>query len=214
MRLMLQDNLEYEGYQVLSTGSGEDGMEIALREMPDLILLDVMLPGTNGFEICRKMRVRGLQIPIIMITARTAESDRIAGLDFGADDYVGKPFSIGELMARVRAQLRRQEQFRHKEGEFVFDEVVVNLRKRDVHCGKKRISLSSREFELLRYFISHRGEVVTREQILKDVWGLSIFQVTRTVDNFVAKLRGKIEPCPHEPRYLMTVHGSGYQFLA
>lgn len=213
MRIMLQDNLEYEGYEVFSTGSGEDGVEIALRELPDLVLLDVMLPGASGFEVCRRLRVQGMTMPIIMLTARTTESDRIAGLDFGADDYVGKPFSVGELMARVRSQLRRQEHFKRKEGEFVFEDVVVNLRRRVVRRGKTHVSLTSREFELLRYFIAHRGEVVSREQILRDVWSLENSHVTRTVDNFVAKLRNKFEPNPREPKYLMTVHGTGYQFL-
>lgn len=179
----------------------------------DVMIVDVMLPGMSGFEVCREVRARGLRIPVIMLTARSEEADRVIGLDLGADDYVTKPFSIRELLARVRAQLRRTSVEPDSRDEFVFGDVRVYTTKRLVTRRGVRLDMSNREFELLRYFLAHRGEVVSREQLLRDVWGYNQVVVTRTVDNFVAKLRLHIEPKPHDPRYLVTVHGSGYQLI-
>ena len=213
MRAMLADNLEFEGYQVTAVPSGEDALAEFDRHAFSLLLVDVMLPGISGFEVCQRLRGRGTHVPIILLTARTQERDRVRGLDLGADDYVSKPFSVRELLARVRAQVRRDDWHADTGEEFSFGEVVVQLRQRLVMRKGRRVTLSAREFELLRYLLAHRREVVSREQLLRDVWGYHQHSITRTVDNYVAKLRTHLEPRPHEPRYLITVHGSGYQLL-
>jgi DNA-binding response OmpR family regulator len=212
MRGLLEDNLEFEGFRVTSVESAEEALARMERQSYALIILDVMLPRMSGFEFCRQVRARGSRVPVIMLTARTEEADRVIGLDLGADDYVSKPFSVRELMARVRAQLRRDSPAPDA-GEFVFGDVKVNLRSRIVTRRGKRLEISPREFELLRYLIGHRGEVVSREQLLRDVWGYSHLSVTRTVDNYIFKLRAHLEPKPHDPRYIVTVHGSGYHFV-
>ncbi len=214
MRSMLTDNLEFEGYRVTAVASGEEALQAVATRHYALLLVDVMLPGISGFDVCQQLRARGLHMPIVVLTARTHEQDRIRGLDLGADDYVSKPFSVRELLARVRALVRRDDWHSPGSGEFTLGDVVVNARQRLVLKKGRRVALSAREFELLRYLFAHRNEVVSREQLLRDVWGYSHLSVTRTVDNYVAKLRMHIEPRPHDPRYLVTVHGSGYQLLA
>lgn len=212
MRDLLVDNLEFEGYRVAAVGSAEEALQRIERGPIALILMDVMLPGASGFELCRAVRARDTRIPIIMLTARTGESDRVLGLDLGADDYVSKPFSIRELLARVRAQLRREGPAGEPDAtELNVGELRVNLRTRSVTRRNRHIELSAHEFELLRYLIAHRGEVVSREQLLRDVWGYSQLAVTRTVDNYIFRLRNHVEPKPHEPRFILTVHGSGYR---
>jgi DNA-binding response OmpR family regulator len=214
MRSMLTDNLEFEGYKVTAVATGEEALQAVATRHYALLLVDVMLPGMSGFEVCQQLRARGKHVPIVVLTARTAEQDRIRGLDLGADDYVSKPFSVRELLARVRALVRRDDWHSPVSEEFTLGDVVVKPRQRLVLRKGRRVPLSAREFELLRYLFAHRNEVVSREQLLRDVWGYSHLSVTRTVDNYVAKLRTHIEPRPHEPRYLITVHGSGYQLLA
>jgi len=213
MRFLLAENLEFEGYAVTTTETAEDALGQIGRRSFAVMIVDVMLPHMSGLELCHAVRARGLHVPIIMLTARSAESDRIIGLDVGADDYVTKPFSVRELLARVRAQLRRDAGPADSGAEVVFGDVRVNVRNRLVTRRGHRVELSTREFELLRYFLAHRGEIVTREQLLRDVWGYHQVVVTRTVDNFVAKLRLHLEPKPHDPRYFVTVHGSGYQLV-
>lgn len=213
MRLLLADNLEFEGYRVKAVESAEQALGELARRAPSIMILDVMLPRMSGFELCREVRARGFGLPIIILTARGEEADRIVGLDLGADDYVTKPFSVRELVARVCAQLRRGDRDAQAAGEVTFGDVTVHLRRRLVLRRGRRVELSLREFELLRYLLAHRGEVVTREQLLRDVWGYSDSTVTRTVDNYISKLRAQLEPRPHEPRYIVTVHGSGYQLL-
>jgi DNA-binding response OmpR family regulator len=213
MRNILSDNLEFEGYRVVAVDSGERGLQEFERRAVSLLIVDVMLPGMSGFELCQRLRGRGSHVPIIMLTARTQERDRIYGLDLGADDYVSKPFSVRELLARVRAQVRRDDWHTPAGAEFRFGDVSVNVRRRLVMRKGRRVALSAREFELLRYLIAHREEIVSREQLLRDVWGYDQLSVTRTVDNYIAKLRVQLEPKPHEPRYIITVHGSGYQLL-
>ncbi|MGH9222150.1 MAG: response regulator transcription factor, partial [Vicinamibacterales bacterium] len=193
--------------------SGEAAMTMLDQHAFSLLLVDVMLPGISGFDVCEQLRGRGTRVPIIMLTARTQERDRVRGLDLGADDYVRKPFSVRELLARVRAQVRRDDWHSAGGDEFSFGDVTVRLRQRLVTRGGRRVPLSAREFELLRYLIAHRGEVVSRAQLLRDVWGYHQLSITRTVDNYVAKLRTQLEPDPHDPRYIVTVHGSGYQLL-
>ena len=213
MRAMLTDNLEYEGYRVTAVASGEEAMSVFDTQAFSLLLVDVMLPGMSGFEVCERLRGIGTHVPIIVLTARTHERDRVRGLDLGADDYVRKPFSVRELLARVRAQVRRDDWHSAGSEEFSFGDVTVRLRQRLVTRAGRRVPLSAREFELLRYLIAHRGEVVSRAQLLRDVWGYHQLSVTRTVDNYVAKLRTQLEDDPHNPRYIVTVHGSGYQLL-
>ena len=213
MRAMLADNLEFEGYRVTAVATGEEAMSATAHQPFSLLLVDVMLPGISGFEVCERLRQRGAHVPIILLTARTHERDRVRGLDLGADDYVRKPFSVRELLARVRAQVRRDDWHASAGEEFSFGDVTVLLRQRLVIRGGARVALSAREFELLRYLVAHRGEVVSRAQLLRDVWGYHQLAVTRTVDNYVAKLRTQLEPDPHQPRYIITVHGSGYQLL-
>lgn len=214
MRAMLEDNLEFDGYRVTAVETGEEALTEVERRAYSLILLDVMLPGISGVDVCRRLRSRGTRVPVIMLTARTQESDRVTGLDVGADDYVTKPFSLRELLARVHAQVRRDDWRSTTGDEFAFGDVRVMLRQRLVLRKGRRVPMSAREFELLRYLIVHRNEVVSREQLLRDVWGYHELAITRTVDNYVAKLRTQLEQHPHEPRYIVTLHGSGYQLIA
>lgn len=213
MRGMLADNLEFEGYTVTAVSSGEEALTEVERQAFSLVLLDLMLPGMSGFDVCQQLRDTGRRVPIIVLTARTHERDRVHGLDLGADDYVSKPFSVRELLARVRAQVRRDDWRSDTAEEFAFGDVKIRWRQRLVMRKGRRVPLSAREFELLRYLVAHRNEVVSREQLLRDVWGYHQLSVTRTVDNYIAKLRTQLEPRPHEPRYIVTVHGSGYQLL-
>ena len=213
MRGLLGDNLEFEGYRVTAVASAEEALVEFERRAVSLVILDIMLPGMSGFELCQRLRGRGSHVPIVMLTARTHERDRVHGLDLGADDYVSKPFSVRELLARVRAQVRRDDWHTQTGAEFKFADVSVNMKQRLVMRKGRRVPLSAREFELLRYLIAHRDEIVSREQLLRDVWGYDQLSVTRTVDNYIAKLRTQLEPKPHEPRYIITVHGSGYQLL-
>ncbi|HEX2444722.1 MAG TPA: response regulator transcription factor [Vicinamibacterales bacterium] len=213
MLTILRDNLELEGYRVDMAKTGEDGLKLALRDSPDVILLDIMLPGMSGYDVCRNLRSRGVKTPVILITARNSEMDRVAGLDLGADDYVGKPFNIGEVLARVRVQIRHgRDQEPQRRDEFRFGNVVVDVRRQVVKRAGKRVEMTSREFQLLSYFILHQGELVTRDQLLIDVWGYSHPPLTRAVDNFVFKLRSKLEVDPQRPRYFLTAYGTGYRF--
>ena len=211
MALGLRDNFEYEGYAVSVAHDGEAGLHQALAEKPDLILLDLMLPRLSGLDVCRRLRRKGVAAPIIMLTARGQEIDKVIGLETGADDYVTKPFGLQELLARVRAHLRRQA---GKSIEtYQFAGVKLDFKRYQAVKDGHPLDLSPREFEVLKYLIEHRGEAVTREQLLDEVWGYDNFPLTRTVDNHIAKLRQKIEPAPAEPQFIVTVHRIGYRFL-
>lgn len=215
MLLGLRDNLELEGYDVQTASDGDEGLNKAATFNPDLVILDVMLPKKNGFDVCRELRSRSSSLPIVMLTARSAETDKVLGLELGADDYVTKPFSITELLARVRAVLRRAgTQKPATPTDFVrIGDIEIDFKLHQARRGRQRIEFTAREFDLLRYFVRHTGEVVTREQILNEVWGYEEFPTTRTIDNFVAKLRQKIERAPHAPEHILTIHGSGYKFV-
>ncbi|MDP2320258.1 MAG: response regulator transcription factor [Acidobacteriota bacterium] len=215
MRLGLRDNLELEGYEVETAADGDEGLQKAGTFSPDLVILDVMLPKKNGFDVCRDLRARSVGTPIVMLTARSAETDKVLGLELGADDYVTKPFSITELLARVRAVLRRSGAGAVKPAADVMriGDIEIDFKLHQARRGKVRIEFTAREFDLLRYFVLHTGQVVTREQILNEVWGYEEFPTTRTIDNFVAKLRQKIEKSPHAPEHILTIHGSGYKFV-
>jgi two-component system alkaline phosphatase synthesis response regulator PhoP len=207
----LEDNLRFEGYATLSASNGAEALAIAGREALDLILLDVMMPAMSGWDVCRQLRRQGMDVPIIMLTARAEEADRVQGLELGADDYVTKPFSLRELLARVRAVLRRPGP-REKFDEFAFGEVRVRRRARQVVRAGRDIALTRKEFDLLVYFIEHRGEIVTRDRLLDEVWGYEQFPTTRTVDTHVLRLRQKLEGDPERPAFILTVHRQGYRF--
>ncbi len=207
----LDDNLRFEGYDTLSATNGQDGLALALREGPDLILLDIMMPKMSGWDVLRVLRQKGVDVPVILLTARGEEVDRVLGLELGADDYVTKPFSLRELLARVRAVLRRPGP-RQKVETVAFGEIRLHLRGRQAFRAGKEIRLTRKEFDLLRYLVEHRGEILTRERLLDEVWGYERFPTTRTVDTHVLRLRQKFEPDPERPVYILTVHGQGYKF--
>ena len=209
----LEDNLRFDGYATLSAGNGADALALAAREAPDLILLDVMMPRMSGWDVCRRLREKGIDVPVIMLTARGEEIDRVRGLELGADDYVTKPFSLRELLARVRAVLRRPGP-RTRFEEFAFGDVRVRSRTRQVWKAGREVRLTRKELDLLVFLIAHRGEVITRERLLDEVWGYERFPTTRTVDMHVLRLRRKFEADPDRPVWILTLHGHGYKFAA
>ncbi len=206
----LKDNFAYSGYNVVTAVDGEAGLNAALDAKPDLIILDIMLPKINGYEICRLIRKENLDIPVIMLTAKGEESDIILGLNLGADDYVTKPFSIKELLARVAAFLRRrkqQEQSSYTFGDFELDVSACRFSK-----NGQEIKLSPKELKLLEFFLKKQGKALTRDEILNAVWGYNSFSGHRSVDRFVTTLRNKIEPDPHNPTFIHTLREIGYKF--
>lgn len=213
MALGLKDNLELDGYEVLTAADGEEGLRKAIRHRPDVIILDVMLPRLGGIDVCQAIRERGLAMPILMLTARTQEADKVLGLTVGADDYVTKPFSINELLARIRALIRRAHARVAKPSRYRFGEVEVDFQRQVAEVGGAPLALTSLEFETLKYLVERRGEPVTREQLLTDVWGYRDIGSTRAVDNLIARLRKKLESDPAAPAHLLTVHGVGYKFV-
>jgi DNA-binding response OmpR family regulator len=208
----LADNLAFESYEVLTATDGETGYRLIHERKPDLVVLDLMLPNLSGYELCRKIRSEGVTTPIVMLTARGEETDRVLGLDLGADDYITKPFSVRELMARLRAILRRSQLAGKTSDELRFDDIVVDFRRYEARRGGARIEMTRKEFGLLRMLAGRAGEVVTRDELLNEVWGYDALPTTRTVDNHVALLRAKIEANPAEPRHLLTVFGVGYKW--
>jgi two-component system alkaline phosphatase synthesis response regulator PhoP len=209
----LRDNFEYEGYEVISAGDGEAGLERALADDPDLVVLDVMMPRMSGLDVCKQLKSKRPTIPIIMLTARGQEIDKVVGLELGADDYVTKPFSIRELMARVKAVLRRASQQPYSADVYRFSDVEVNVRSNEVRRNGEPVELSTKEFALLAYFVAHPAETLSRDRLLDAVWGYENYPNTRTVDTHIVHLRQKLEPNPEEPRFILTVHGSGYKFV-
>jgi two-component system alkaline phosphatase synthesis response regulator PhoP len=209
----LRDNFEFEGYQVLSAMDGVSGLERALADTPDLVILDVMMPRMSGLDVCKQLKSKRPAIPIIMLTARGQEVDKVVGLELGADDYVTKPFSIRELLARVKAVLRRVESVPKGKDRYTFGDVEVNLQSCQVSRRGRSLDFSSKEFDLLKYFLSHPGEALTRDRLLEEVWGYDKFPTTRTVDAHIVRLRQKLEPKPDDPRFFLTVHGTGYKFV-
>jgi two-component system alkaline phosphatase synthesis response regulator PhoP len=208
----LRDNFEYEGYEVISAGDGVEGFDRALSENPDLVVLDVMMPRMSGLDVCKLLKVKQPSLPIIMLTARGQEIDKVVGLELGADDYVTKPFSIRELMARVKAVLRRASP-QPVADIYKFSDVEVNIRSNEVLRAGARVELSAKEFALLAYFVAHPAETLSRDRLLDAVWGYENYPNTRTVDTHIVHLRQKLEPNPEEPRFILTVHGTGYKFV-
>lgn len=209
----LRDNFEYEGYEVISAEDGVTGLERALKDSPDLVVLDVMMPRMSGLDVCKQLKSQRPAVPIIMLTARGQEIDKVVGLELGADDYVTKPFSVRELMARVKAVLRRSSNTVPAQEIYRFSDVEVNVRSNEVRRNGELIDLSSKEFALLAYFIAHPVETLSRDRLLDAVWGYENYPSTRTVDTHIVHLRQKLEPNPEEPRFILTVHGSGYKFV-
>jgi DNA-binding response OmpR family regulator len=209
----LADNLRFEKYDVLTATDGEAGYKLQHTQNPDLIVLDLMLPRMTGLELCRKLRTEGQQVPILMLTARGEEADRVVGLDLGADDYVTKPFSVMELLARIRALLRRTNSSKSLPNDLSFGDVEIDFLRYVARRRGKPVEMTRKEFAILRLLGSRTGEVVTRDELLNEVWGVESYPVTRTVDNHIAGLRAKLEADPARPVYIRTVHGVGYQFV-
>jgi two-component system alkaline phosphatase synthesis response regulator PhoP len=215
--MTMTDRLELEGYEVESVTDANTALTTATNNSYDAILLDVMLPGGTGFDVCRTLRQRGIQTPILMLTARGQVIDRVVGLKLGADDYLVKPFEMAELLARIEALLRRTGTSAIPIGasaeSYRFGDISVDFRRAEVTKGGAKLELSAREFKLLRYFIEHRGAALTRDELLNEVWGYNAMPSTRTVDVHVAWLRQKLEDKPRHPEYIHTVHGLGYKFV-
>ncbi|HXG42086.1 MAG TPA: response regulator transcription factor [Dehalococcoidia bacterium] len=207
----LRYTLEREGFQVLEAADGETALQLARSQSPDVVILDVLLPGLDGFEVCRRLR-RESSVPIIMLTAKGDETDRVVGLELGADDYVAKPFSMRELLARVRALLRRAQGLQHQGDTIVSGDLRLDLRRREAYRGDAPLPLKPKEFDLLAFFMRHRGRAFSREELLDQVWGYEYAGDTRTVDVHVRWLREKIEETPGKPTRIITVRGLGYRF--
>jgi DNA-binding response OmpR family regulator len=210
----LRLNLADEGFDVDSAVNGTEGLRKAVEEAPDLIILDIMLPEMDGLEVCRKLRQKNISTPVIMLTAKGEEIDKVVGLEIGADDYITKPFSIRELLARIKARLRNTG----KEGKAVpelysFGEIEIDFLRFKVRRKEKELDVTSLEMDILKYFILHRGEVVSRNDLLDKIWGYESYPTTRTIDNHILKLRKKIEDDPSHPRFIISVYGGGYRFV-
>jgi DNA-binding response OmpR family regulator len=209
----LRDALEFEGFDVLSSGDGREGIRLAREKAPDCIILDLMLPGANGYAVCEEVRTFNAVVPIIMLTARSQESDKIRGLEVGADDYVTKPFSIGELLARIKAIFRRLERLSGQEEVLRIGTCEINVRKHTLTRGKRSQPLTFYEVELLKLLHERAEQPVSRDEILDKIWGIQAYPTNRTVDNFIVKLRRKIEEDHRRPRHILTVYGCGYKLV-
>jgi two-component system, OmpR family, alkaline phosphatase synthesis response regulator PhoP len=212
LRLGLTKTLRSEGFRVEVAKSGTEGLEAALSLRPDLVLLDVMLPGLNGFEICEELRRHDADLPIVMVTAKGEEQDRVRGLRLGADDYIVKPFGVAELCARVAAALRRRRLMARESAVVSFGEVTVDFQAHVASRGGAPVEMTALELKLLRYFVEHEGVLLPRQRILDAVWGSDYFGTDRTVDNFVNRLRAKLEGDPKAPLHIVTLRGAGYRF--
>ena len=208
----LQFNLEARGFEVISARDGDEGYRAAIAERPDLVLLDVMLPKRDGYDVCRALRKAQPALPILMLTAKGQEDDVVLGLKLGADDYVKKPFGVSELVARIETLLRRVKATGLPE-HVEFGRLFIDFVRHEARKGGQAVDLTPKEFEMLRYFVAHRGAIVSRDALLNAVWGYTSAPNTRTVDAHIVKLRQKIEDDPHAPRYLLTMHGIGYKFI-
>lgn len=209
----LEVSFRSENYEVVSTMDGEKGYMLAKKEKIDLILLDIMLPNKNGIDICKDLRKENIATPILMLTSKKEELDKVLGLEIGADDYVTKPFSIRELHARVKALLRRSSNITPEINEYSFAKIRIDFKKHEVIKNKCPLNFSAMELKILKYFIQHEGEVITREMLLNDVWGFENFPTTRTVDNFILSIRKQVETDPSNPKHLITIHKVGYKFI-
>ena len=207
----LELNLSLEGYEVVTAADGESGYRLAVDKVPDLILLDIMLPGMNGLEVLRRLREIDADVPVLILTARGEEADKVLGLTLGADDYISKPFNLGELRARINASLRRQRRRVTGQSVFEFGDVRVDLDRHQVRRAGKDVAMTAREFALLAYFLRNPERALTRDTLLAEVWQTDYLS-QRTIDNFISRLRAKFEPDPDRPRFFLTVRGVGYRF--
>jgi DNA-binding response OmpR family regulator len=207
------DNLRFENYEVVTAMDGETALVVQRDQQADLIVLDLMLPRMSGLDLCRKLRASDDQVPVLVLTARSEEADRVLGLDLGADDYVVKPFSVPELMARIRALLRRASSASALPATLAFGQVEIDFRRYSAYHGGASVEMTRKEFALLRFLAARENTVVTRDELLNKVWGFGAYPVTRTVDNHIASLRAKLEPDPGRPVHIQTVHGVGYKFV-
>jgi DNA-binding response OmpR family regulator len=208
----IKDNLEMEGYTVFTARDGKRGLTLAQQKAPDLIILDIMLPKMNGFEVCKRLRKEKNPARIIILSAKREETDKVRGLDLGADDYITKPFGVQEFLARVKAVLRREVEPESELKSDKFGNVRVDFERMEIVKGRKKIELTTREFHILKVFIERRGKVVTRKDLLEAVWGYDVAPTTRTVDNHIVKLRKALEDDPADPRYIISVRSVGYKF--
>ena len=214
MRSGLKDNLEFEGYAVDVAEDGQIGLDKSLSKSYDLIILDVMLPKLSGFDVCRKIREKGIKTPIIMLTAKGEEIDKVLGLELGADDYVTKPFSLRELLARVKAILRRTDESTSKaQQKITIGKLEIDFNSYTAMVEGKSVAMTHKEYEIVKYLWQHKGATVSRDNLLEEVWGYDDYPTTRTVDNFILKLRQKIEINPNRPKHILTVHGIGYKLV-
>ena len=217
MRLGLKDNLEFDGYVVDSAENGKEGYEKIIKNNYDLVLMDVMMPEMSGFEVCKQIRKDGINVPVILLTAKGEEIDKVRGLELGADDYITKPFSLRELLARVKAVLRRapehNAQVEKKNSKIQIGLLTVDFSTFIAASKNKPVQMSHKEFELLHYLWDNRNTVVTRDDLLNKIWGYEESPTTRTVDNFIVRLRQKIEKDPERPHFIITVHGIGYKLI-
>ena len=214
MRSGLKDNLEFEGYAVDVAEDGQIGLDKSLSKSYDLIILDVMLPKLSGFDVCKKIREKGIKTPIIMLTAKGEEIDKVLGLELGADDYVTKPFSLRELLARVKAILRRTDESSSKaEQKITIGKLEIDFNSYTAMVEGKSVAMTHKEYEIVKYLWQHKGATVSRDNLLEEVWGYDDYPTTRTVDNFILKLRQKIEINPNRPKHILTVHGIGYKLV-
>lgn len=211
--LGLEESLREEHFEIFTAEDGEHGFQKGKNENMDLIILDLILPSKNGIEICKDLRLAGVTIPILMLTSKIEEMDKVLGLEVGADDYITKPFSVRELIARIKALLRRRSEFKKEIENYSFGNICLDFVKHEAEKGDQPIEMSSTELKILRYLIQHEGFVVTRHQLLDDVWGYNNYPTTRTVDNFILSLRKKIEDNPSKPKHLLTIHKAGYKFV-
>jgi two-component system alkaline phosphatase synthesis response regulator PhoP len=209
----LKDNFEFDGYDVFLASDGETGLHLAIERQPNLIILDIMLPKMSGLDLCKELRSRGVSTPIIMLTARSQEIDKVLGLEFGADDYITKPFSIRELLARVKAVLRRFPDSKKNTRLYSIGKLTIDFDHYLAEDVNGKVELTYKEFEILKYFRENKGQVITRDKLLDDVWGYEHFPTSRTVDNHIVKLRKKVEIDPKQPRHILTVHGIGYKYI-
>ncbi|MGH7494241.1 MAG: response regulator transcription factor, partial [bacterium] len=211
--LGLEGALQGEGYETHTARTGPEGFHLAKESQPDLLILDLMLPGMSGMEICKNLRGEGIKTPVIMLTSKAEEDDKVLGLELGADDYVTKPFSLRELLARVKAHLRREEaETKSESDKYSFGDVVVDFKRHEIYKAGELQELTNREFCLLEYFIAHPGELISRDRMLDEIWGYEVYVTTRTIDNYILRLRKHIEPDFENPRYIKTIRGAGYLF--
>jgi len=209
----LKDALEQDNYNVVSESDGEKGYKKALSESFDLLILDLMLPSMNGQNICRELRKQSVTTPILMLTSRSDEIDKVIGFEIGADDYVTKPFSVAELLARIRALIRRSQISVQSATAYTFANIHIDFMKHELRRDQQILNFSAKEFDVLRFLIEHEGELISRDRLLDEVWGYEVFPTTRTVDTFILNIRKKIEEDPSNPKHLITVHKAGYKFI-